>query len=50
MVDIGFGNINGEYLAARICWILVKGGGAAMIIGERGDRIFSDTSALGGLI
>ena len=49
MADTGFGNINGAYLAARICCILVKGGGAAiMIIGERGDRLFYDSSTLGG--
>jgi hypothetical protein len=49
MSDTGFGNINGAYLAVRICCILVKGGGAAiMIIGERGDILFFDSSALRG--
>ena len=50
MNNNGFRNINGAYLVVRISCILVKGGGSSMmIIGERGDRIFFDSSALGGI-
>jgi hypothetical protein len=41
----GFCKTRGAYLATRIHCILVNGAGATiMIIGEKGDRLLSDSS------
>jgi hypothetical protein len=45
----GFCKTRGAYLAVRICCILVNRAGATiMTIGERGERLLSDSSTLGG--